>query len=94
MRDAFTMRFRPDLAAFVQARAHATNRSVTNFVETLLLREMARFQEADRQLTVLAHADLLSQTEHIVLRDDDESDAEYADRAGMFAALLGHARGV
>jgi len=36
MRDAFTMRFRPEIAESVQAQASAGNRSVTNFVETLL----------------------------------------------------------
>ena len=35
MREAFTMRFRPEVAEFVQAQAKAHNRSVTNFVETL-----------------------------------------------------------
>jgi hypothetical protein len=44
MRDAFTMRFRPEVAEFVQAQANAGNRSVTNFVKTLLLREKALFR--------------------------------------------------
>ena len=52
MRDPFTMRFRPEVAEFVQAQASAGNRSVTNFVETLQLREKSRFEESQRQLTV------------------------------------------
>ena len=92
MRDAFTMRFRSDTAAFVQAQAAASNRSVTNFVETLLLREKAGFEESQRQLTVQATADLLRHEQHDLVRDADEADAEYAARSELFGALLGHAR--
>ncbi len=92
MRDAFTMRFRSDVAEFVQAQASAGNRSVTNFVETLLLRENARFEETQRQLTVLAVADLLRHERHDLVRDVDEADAEYAARSDLFGALLDHAR--
>jgi hypothetical protein len=92
MRNAFTMRFRPDIAAFVQAQASAGNRSVTNFVETLLLREKARFEESQRQVTVQAVADLLRHDRHELVRDDDETDAEYAARDELFGALLDHAQ--
>jgi hypothetical protein len=92
MRNAFTMRFRPDIAAFVQAQASAGNRSVTNFVETLLLREKARFEEGQRQVTVQAVADLLLHDRHELVRDADETDEEYAARGELFGALLDHAR--
>ncbi len=92
MRDAFTMRFRPEVAEFVQAQASAGNRSVTNFVETLLLREKARFEESQHQLTVQATADLLRHERHELVRDADEADAEYAARSELFGVLLDHAR--
>jgi hypothetical protein len=92
MRDAFTMRFRPEVAEFVQAQASAGNRSVTNFVETLLLREKARFEESQRQLTVQAVADLLRHEQHNLVRDADETEAEYTARRELFGALLDHAR--
>lgn len=92
MRDAFTMRFRPEVAEFVQAQASASNRSVTNFVETLLLREKARFEESQRQLTVQAAADLLRHERHELVRDADEDDAAYAARSELFGVLLDHAR--
>lgn len=92
MRDAFTMRFRPDVAEFVQAQARAGNRSVTNFVETLLLREKARFEESQRQLVVMATPDLLRQEKHDLVRDADETDADYGARRELFAALLDRAR--
>ena len=92
MRDAFTMRFRPEVAEFVQAQAKAGNRSVTNFVETMLLREKARFEESQRQLTVQATGDLLRHEHHDLIRDGDETDDEYAARSEVFGALLHHAR--
>jgi hypothetical protein len=92
MRNAFTMRFRPDIAAFVQAQASAGNRSVTNFVETLLLREKARFEESQRQLTVQAVADLSRHERHELVRDADESDDDYAARCGLFGTLLDHVK--
>lgn len=92
MRDAFTMRFRPDVAAFVQTQAQAGNRSVTDFVETILLREKARFEEGQRQLTVQAAAELLAHERHALIRDANESEAERATRSQLFGALLDHAR--
>ena len=92
MRDAFTMRFRPEVAEFVQAQASAGNRSVTNFVETLLLREKTRFEESQRQLTVQAATELLQHERHTLVRDADETDDDYAARGELFGALLGHAR--
>lgn len=92
MRDAFTMRFRPEIAEFVQAQARAGNRSVTNFVETLLMREKARSEESQRQLTVQGAPELLRHRRHDLLRDADETDAEYAARTELFGALLDHAR--
>ncbi len=92
MRDAFTMRFHSDVAEFVQAQAGASNRSVTNFVETVLLREKARFEESQRQLTVQAAPELLQHDSHELVRDADESDHDYADHSALFGALLGHAR--
>ena len=92
MRDAFTMRFRPEVAEFVQAQASAGNRSVTNFVETLLLREKSRFEESQRQLTVQVVANLLRHEQHELVRDTNEADAEYAARSELFGTLLDRAR--
>lgn len=41
-RDAFTLRLRPDLLRFVQDAADEENRSVPNFVETVLIAEKRR----------------------------------------------------
>lgn len=92
MRNAFTMRFRPDIAEFVQAQASAGNRSVTNFVETLLLREKSRFEEGQRQLSVQGAAEFLGQEKHELVRDTDETAADFVARDRLFTALLDHAR--
>ncbi|WP_428391799.1 hypothetical protein [Lichenicoccus sp.] len=87
-RDAFTMRFRPEVGAFVKAQASAGNRRVTNFVETLLLREKACFEESQPQLTVHAAAELLRHERHDLVRDTDEADVDYAARRDVFDALI------
>ena len=92
MRGAFTMRFQPDLAEFVQTRARAENRSVTNYVETLLLREKARVEEVEGRLTIQADPALLCEEGHRLMRDDEETDEEYAARNVLFDVLLTRAR--
>jgi len=41
-RDAFTLRLKPELLTFVKDAAEAENRSVPNFVETVLLADKRR----------------------------------------------------
>ena len=92
MRGAFTMRFQPEVAEFVQVRARAENRSVTNYVETLLLREKTRVEEVEGRLTVQADPELLREEGHRLMRDDDETNEDYAARSMLFDALLTRAR--
>ena len=41
-RDAFTLRLKPDVLRFVQQAAEEENRSIPNFVETVLIAEKRR----------------------------------------------------
>ena len=41
-RDAFTLRLKPDLLQFVRETAEDENRSIPNFVETVLIAEKRR----------------------------------------------------
>ena len=43
-RDAFTLRLKPDLLQFVKEMAEKENRSIPNFVETVLIGEKRRRQ--------------------------------------------------
>ncbi len=47
-RDAFTLRLKPDLLRFVREAAEEENRSVPNFVETVLLAERRRRAEQSK----------------------------------------------
>ena len=92
MPDPLDIRFRPEIAEFVRSQSRAMNRSEADFVESLLLREKLRLEEREPQLTVQAPRHLVDQERHDVVRNPDETDAEYAKRAELFAALLDHAR--
>jgi len=92
MRNAFTIRFQPDMAEFVQAQARAENRSVTNYVETVLLREKAQVEEREGRLIVQGDPELLRQEGHRLVREEDETDEEYAGRGVLFETLLTRAR--
>ena len=41
-RDAFTLRLKPDVLRFVKQAAEEENRSIPNFVETVLIAEQRR----------------------------------------------------
>lgn len=43
-RDAFTLRLKPEVLSFVKQAAEEENRSVPNFVETVLLDEKRRHE--------------------------------------------------
>ena len=45
-RDAFTLRLKPDVLRFVKEAAEEQNRSIPNYVETVLIAEKRR-READ-----------------------------------------------
>ena len=47
-RDAFTLRLKPDVLSFVKQAAEEENRSIPNFVETVLLAEQRRRKAQSR----------------------------------------------
>ena len=47
-RDAFTLRLKPEILSFVKQAAEEENRSVPNFVETVLLSEKRRCETTSR----------------------------------------------
>jgi len=47
-RDAFTLRLKPELFSFVRQAAEEENRSVPNFVETVLLGEKRQREAQNR----------------------------------------------
>ena len=81
---AITLRLDADRAARLQAIAKAENRSLTNYVETTLLRELARHEEADRVITMyVAPGTSTSIRPEDVVRAEGEPDEIYAQRQAL-----------
>lgn len=85
---AITIRLDPARAERLQAAAEAENRTLTNYVETTLIRALALSDEAARVITMhaapgtsprIAAAD--------VVRAEGESDTAYAQRQALLTEL-------
>jgi hypothetical protein len=85
---AITVRLEAARAAQLQALAAAENRTLTNYVETALLRDLAHHDEADRVITMYVAPGLEGGIEpEDVIRGPDESDEAYARRQALMVAL-------
>ena len=85
---AITLRL--DEARFrrLELLAAVENRSVTNYVETALLRDMAAKEEATRPLTMFVPPDAAALTPGVLLRNADETAARYAERSAVMDRLF------
>jgi predicted transcriptional regulator len=85
---AITLRLDADRVRRLQAIAEAENRTLTNYVETALLRDLARREEADRVITMYvpegASTSILPDD---VVRAEGESDEEHAERQALTVEL-------
>ena len=85
---AITLRLDPERAARLQAVAEAENRSLTNYVETALLRDLARREEADRVITMYVAPGVPDSIRpEDVIRAESESDEDYAERQALMVEL-------
>jgi hypothetical protein len=85
---AITLRLDADAARRLQAIAEAENRSLTNYVETALLRDLSRREEADRVITMyVAPGVSTSIRPEDVVRAEGESDQAYAERQALTVEL-------
>ncbi|HEY1933068.1 MAG TPA: hypothetical protein VGG99_13725 [Acetobacteraceae bacterium] len=85
---AITLRLDADRAARLQAIAAAENRSLTNYVETALLRDLARHEEADRVITMYVAPGTRSTVRpEDVVRAEGEPDEIYAQRQALAMQL-------
>ena len=85
---AITLRLDAEAARRLQAIAEAENRSLTNYVETALLRDIARREEADRVITMyVAPGTSTSIRPEDVVRPEGESDEDYAERQALALEL-------
>ncbi len=85
---AVTLRLDADRVRRLQAIAQAENRSLTNYVETALLRELARREEAERVITMyVAPGTSTSIRPEDVIRGEGETDEDYAARQALTVEL-------
>jgi hypothetical protein len=85
---AVTLRLDADRVRRLQAIAEAENRTLTNYVETALLRDLARREEADRVITMyVAPGVPTSIRPEDVVRAEGESDEAYAERQALIVEL-------
>jgi hypothetical protein len=85
---AITLRLDAERVRRLQAVAEAEHRSLTNYVETALLRDLARREEADRVITMhVAPGVPTSIRPEDVARAEGESDEAYAERQALMVEL-------
>jgi predicted transcriptional regulator len=85
---AITLRLDADAARRLLAIAEAENRSLTNYVETALLRDLSRREEAERVITMyVAPGASTSIRPEDVVRAEGESDDAYAERQALTVEL-------
>lgn len=85
---AITLRLDADRARRLQAIAEEENRTLTNYVETALIRDLSLRDEASRVITMRAAPGTSSRiTPEDVLRGEGESEAAYAKRRGLVTDL-------
>jgi hypothetical protein len=90
---AITLRLDAERVRRLQAVADAENRTLTNYVETALLRDLARREEADRVITMhvpeghVPEGASTSIRPEDVVRAEGETDEEYAERQALAVEL-------
>ncbi|PPQ33040.1 hypothetical protein [Rhodopila globiformis] len=85
---AITLRLDPDRVQQLQTIAEAENRTLTNLVETTLIRDLVRRDEAARVITMRAAP---GTSNHVapedIVRGHDESDEAFARRRNLLTEL-------
>jgi hypothetical protein len=85
---AITLRLDPDSFSRLAAAASAENRTPTNYVETLVLRDLAANDEANRVITVFAAPETAGLVPGELERTEGETDERYARRKGLVDELM------
>jgi hypothetical protein len=85
---ALTLRLDAERFARLAAAAAAENRSPTNYVETLVLRDLAMKDESRRVITIFAAPETATMTAGELARGDGEPTERYERRKALFDELL------
>ena len=85
---AVTVRLDPTRVQQLQAAAEAENRTLTNYVETALIRDLALRDEASRVITMHAVPGTSRQIDSAdIVRAEGETDAAYTKRQSLLTEL-------
>jgi hypothetical protein len=85
MRQSVTMRFAPDVLKAARSKAIQDNRTLTNYIETLVRRDL-RMEAGEPILEVIAPADIRNS---VAVPVPGETDEERKRRDDVFFAVLG-----
>lgn len=85
---AITLRLAPASFGRLAAIASAENRTPTNYVETLLLRDLEAKDEANRVITVYAAPETAKLVPGELERTEGENDERYAQRKRLVDELM------
>jgi hypothetical protein len=83
-----TLRLDAERFKRLEILARAENRTVTNFVETAVLRDLEAKEEATRVITMFVPPEAAGLTPGPLLRTEGESDERYAERSALMDRLF------
>jgi predicted DNA-binding protein len=87
-RQAITLRLDPPRYERLERLARAENRTLTNYVEAAVLRDMEAKEEAARAITMLVPEDAAHLVPGPLARTEGESDERYAERSALMDTLF------
>jgi hypothetical protein len=85
---AITLRLDPESFGRLATIARAENRTPTNYVETLVLRDLEAKDEANRVITVYAAPETADLVPGELERSEGETDERYAQRKRLVDELM------
>jgi predicted transcriptional regulator len=87
-KQAITLRLDPAKFRRLELLARTENRSLTNYVETAVLRDMEAKEEAARVITMFVPKEAADLAPGLLMRTEGESDERYAERSALIDKLF------
>lgn len=87
-KQAITLRLDPAKFRRLEILAQAENRTLTNYVETAVLRDMEAKEEAARVITMFVPEEAAAFLPGALVRTEGESDERYAERSTLMDKLF------
>jgi hypothetical protein len=87
-KQAISLRLDPVRYRRLELLAQAENRTPTNYVETVVLRDMEAKEEAARVITMFVPQEAADLVPGPLMRTEGESDERYAERSALMEKLF------